>query len=190
MREKVWMVVFVLVLGSAWTTALVGVDRWTAPKIREHELKKLRMSVLGALGIAYEEQDIEEVFLQNVETMEKNGKTVYKSKDGDVAFRVSGSGVQGPISGVVAMRPDLKTIKGITIVHQEETPGLGDRVLEDKTLDGFKGKSIDPRLRVLASGTAASDNEVQGISGATLTCNAFEKILNGQIREYVSLIAQ
>ncbi len=190
MKEKVWMVCFVLILGSVWTTALVGVDKLTAPLILKHEKEKLRISVLAALSIPYEADNTEQVFNENVKSVEKDTKKIYRSQKGDIAFRVSGNGVQGPISGVVAMQPDLKTIRGITIVHQEETPGLGDRVFEKETLDRFKGKKIEPQLLILSPGKASKENEVDGVSGATLTCKAFEKILNRQINEYISLIAE
>lgn len=190
MKEKIWMVAFVLILGSVWTTALIGVDKLTFPIIQEHEREKLRISVLDALSIPYEEKDTEQVFNANVESVEKGKKKIYRSKKGDIAFRISGNGVQGPISGVVAMQPDLKTIKGITIVHQEETPGLGDRVFEKETLDRFKGKKIEPQLLILSPGKAKKENEIDGVTGATLTGKAFEKILNSQIREYIALIAE
>jgi Na+-transporting NADH:ubiquinone oxidoreductase subunit C len=190
MKEKVWMVAFVLILGSVWTTALIGVDKLTFPIIQEHEREKLRISVLDALSIPYEGGDTEQVFNAKVESVEKDTKKIYRSKKGDIAFRISGNGVQGPISGVVAMQPDLKTIRGITIVHQEETPGLGDRVFEKETLDRFKGKKVDPQLLILSPGKAKKENEVDGVTGATLTGKAFEKILNSQIREYISLIAE
>ncbi len=190
MKEKVWMVAFVLILGSVWTTALIGVDKLTFPIIQEHEREKLRISVLDALSIPYEAKDTEQVFNGNVESVEKGKKKIYRSKMGDIAFRISGNGVQGPISGVVAMQSDLKIIKGITIVHQEETPGLGDRVFEKETLDRFKGKKIEPQLLILSPGKAKKENEVDGITGATITGKAFEKILNRQIREYIALIAE
>ncbi len=190
MKEKIWMVAFVLILGSVWTTALIGVDKLTFPIIQEHEREKLRISVLDAFSIPYEGGDTEQVFNANVESVEKDTKKIYRSKKGDIAFRISGNGVQGPISGVVAMQPDLKTIRGITIVHQEETPGLGDRVFEKETLDRFKGKKIEPQLLILSPGKAKKENEVDGVTGATLTGKAFEKILNRQIREYIALIAE
>lgn len=189
MKEKILMVVFILVLGSVWTTALVFIDSFTEPRIKEYARIKLRISILKALDIPYGEDDIEKVFEENIETIEKGEKKVYKSNKGDIAFKVSGSGAQGPIAGVVAIKSNL-TIRGITIVHQEETPGLGDRVFEKETLDRFKGKKILPKILILTPGKAKGDNEVDGITGATLTCNAFEKILNTQIKDYISFIEE
>ena len=36
MKDKIFMVVFVLVLGSSWTTALVVVDKYTKPYIEKY----------------------------------------------------------------------------------------------------------------------------------------------------------
>jgi Na+-transporting NADH:ubiquinone oxidoreductase subunit C len=190
MRDKIWMVVFVLILGSVWTTALVGVDKYTAPYIEKHEKEKLCLSVLSALSLPCEKENAEEVFSGNIETVLKGERIIYRAKNGDIAFKVSGSGAQGPIAGVVALQPDLNTIRGITIVHQEETPGLGDRVFEDETLARFKGKQMQPPLVVKISGSVDKNNEVEGITGATLTCKAFEKILNTGVKEYVSLLSE
>jgi len=190
MKEKICMIVFVLILGSTWTTALVVVDKYTRPYIEKYQAEKLRKSVLGAFGISYEGQDIEAVFSENVDVIEKGDKTIYRTKSGAIAFNITGSGSQGPISGVMALESDLKTIKGITIVSHVETPGLGDRVLEKKKLDTFKGKKIVPQLEVIVAGTAEKESEVQGITGATLTSKAFEKLINTESKEYISLVSE
>jgi len=187
MKEKVVMIVFILILGSAWTTALVGVDRWTAPIIEKHQTEKRRASILNALGIEYQAGSLDQAFVENVESVENGDKVFYRAKNGSVAFAITGSGVQGPITGVVAMCPDLETIAGITIVSQEETPGLGDRLFESEALARFKGKKVVPELLIKRPGKANGDNEVDGVTGATLTCGAFQKLLNSQTREYIIL---
>jgi Na+-transporting NADH:ubiquinone oxidoreductase subunit C len=96
----------------------------------------------------------------------------------------------GPIHGIVALLADLKTIKGITIIHQEETPGLGGRIAETDFLDKFKAKKVFPRLIIQPPGKAVAENEVDGITGATLSCKAFEAILNSEIEKYVSVIRE
>jgi len=189
-KENILMVVFILLLGSFWTTALVFVDNVTKPIIDKNQNEKLRKSVLTALNIPYEDKEVDEVFKNNIETIEKNDKKVYRDKKTqDIAFSISGSGSQGPIIGVLALKSDLKTIKGITIVSQVETPGLGDRVLAESNLENFKGKYIVPQIKIVAAGSAQDNNEVDGITGATLTCKAFQQILNTVSKEYISLIS-
>lgn len=188
MKEKILMILFVIVLGSLLTGTLVLVDSYTAPIIEKNEIVKLRTSVLGAMGIPYKELDVNEVFQKNIEVLEKGDEKVYVSKQGDVAFEFLGSGLWGPIQGILAVLSDLETIKGITIVHQEETPGLGGRIAEKEFLDKFKNKKVMPVIKILTPGKAKEDNEVDGITGATMSASAFEKILNSQSKKYLSLI--
>ncbi len=191
MKEKLKMILFVLILGSILSTALVSVDAYTAPLIEKNRLKKLRISVLKAMDIPYSKDEVEKAFLENVVTKKAEEKEFYVAKaDGNIAFEINGSGLWGPIHGILALMPDLKTIKGITIIHQEETPGLGGRIAEAEFLDRFKGKEIFPQLMILSPGKANLKNEVDGYTGATLTCKAFEEILNSEIEKYVSIIEE
>jgi Na+-transporting NADH:ubiquinone oxidoreductase subunit C len=131
MKEKLKMILFVLALGSALSVALVSVNAITAPIIERNRIRELRISVFKALGLAYSKDTIDEVFSESVTTKGPAEKEFYVAKSsGDVAFEINGSGLWGPIHGIVALKPDLKTIEGITIIHQEETPGLGGRIEE------------------------------------------------------------
>ena len=192
MKEKVWMVVFVLVLGSLLTFALVRVDAYTAPFIAKNQAKKLQISILKTLDIPFTEEDVNEVFTKKVQTESIGEEDSYyiAEESGDIVFRFLGSGLWGPIEGTLALAPDLETIRGISIIHQEETPGLGGRIAEDDFLNRFKTKKISPTLTLLSPGKAVRENEVDGISGATLSCKAFVAIINSQTQKYVSLIKE
>lgn len=178
MKQIATMILFVMVLGSVLTAALVGVDRWTAPRIEENARRKVYRGVLNALEIAFEEDQEDSTFAQNVTVRELEQKKFYTSKDGTVAFEVLGSGLWGPIYGVVALEADLKTVSGLTVISQEETPGLGGRIGEKEYLATFKGKEILPAIQIVGAGKAKARNEVDGITGATLSCKAFETVLN------------
>ena len=52
MKEKILMIVFVLILGTILTSSLVAVDKYTEPIIKKNELKRLRLSVMDALDIS------------------------------------------------------------------------------------------------------------------------------------------
>jgi Na+-transporting NADH:ubiquinone oxidoreductase subunit C len=194
MKSKISMILFVLILGSSLTTALVTVDKFTREPIARNKAKKLQKGILSSLSIEYGENDPNEIFFANVETITTKGdnpKKFYRSKiSGDIAFEISGTGVQGQIDATIALSPDLKRIRGLSIVAQKETPGLGSRIGEAEFLNRFKDKIITNGLAILAPGKAAADNEVDGISGATLSCNAFEDILNNEIKRYVPMIKE
>ena len=202
MREKIKMIVFVLVLGSVLTAALVSVDAFTEPYIKANMRKKLQRSILGAADIAFTEETLEDIFSTKItatafpdEIQEENApedekKKFYVTAAGEFIFEYRGSGLQGEIYGAIAFKPDLATIKGVTIVKQEETPGLGGRIGEQQFLNRFMGRKIFPELRITKAGKAKGENEVDGLTGATLSCNAFEKILNSESRKYIAAIKE
>ena len=191
MKEKLSMIVFVLVLGTVLSTVLVSVDAYTAPLIAKNKTRKLRINILKALNIVSAEDAVDQTFSDSVTTKTQDETDYYVAKTtGDVAFVIGGSGLWGPIQGVLALDPDLETVKGLSIVHQEETPGLGGRIAEAQFLGRFTDKKVSPRLMILAPGKASSDNEVDGITGATLSCKALEEILNSEIERYVSVIKE
>ena len=191
MKEKLLMILFVLILGSVLSTALVSVNAYTAPLIEKNKVRKLHISVLKALDIVYSKNKVDETFLENVATKKRGEIEFYVANtSGDIAFEFYGPGLWGAIHGIIALEPDLKTIKGITIIHQEETPGLGGRIAEKDFLDRFTAKKVFPKLIIKPPGKASGDNEVDGITGATLTCKAFEEILNSEVKKYVSVIKE
>jgi RnfABCDGE-type electron transport complex G subunit len=199
MKDRIKMIVFVLVLGAAWAAALVAVDRVTSDRIEAYEKAKVRKSVLTALGIEYVENDegnnIDEVFKsgiteEQIDIGKKEKKSIYRTKDGAVAFEVTSSGSQGPIKAVMALEEDLETIRGVNIVANTETPGLGDRVLDDENMAKFEGKKLKPKLLIVREGEAAKDYEVDAITGATLTSKAVGKLVNKGAAEHVPFLGK
>lgn len=151
---------------------------------------KIKAGALAALKIVCTDEEVEEAFDQNIISKQENGKTYYVSRNKDIAFEISGSGLWGPISGVLALNKDQRTIKGITIIHQEETPGLGGRISEQDFLDRFKKSVFAPRLSITSAGKAETESEVDGITGATLSCKAFENILNAEYKSNAAALAR
>ena len=81
----------------------------------------------------------------------------------------------------------METIRGLTFYEQEETPGLGGEIASRWFRDQFVGKSIvdgsgNPGIIISSSGESAA-NKVDGISGATMTCDKVQMILNEVINK-------
>ena len=189
MKDNLTMLLFILVLGSILTTSLVVVDAYTKPMIERNASIKLKGSVLSALDIPFEQESVDEVFAARISERTAGDATVYIGADGTIALPFEGSGLWGPIKGVLAMDESLETIRGITIMQQEETPGLGSRIAEDVYLDTFRNKRFGRGLVLTTPGRANLDNEIDGISGATLSSKAFVKILNDEYAHYRPLLA-
>ncbi|MEW6088319.1 MAG: FMN-binding protein [bacterium] len=187
MKEKIKMVIFVVILGTVCTFSLVAINGYTAPIVEKNKEIKIKKSLLEAYGISYEKgnkENIEKIFMENVTVSGNEGKKIYINKDKETAFEFAGSGLWGPITGVISFMPDLETIKNIVIIHQEETPGLGGRIGEKAYLDKFKDKKFLPDIKIVPPGKAQKENEIDGITGATMTVKAFEKLVNKQVEMY------
>ena len=175
-------------MGTVSSALLVGINSLTAAQIAKNEELKLKSSVLDALEIVYQKENILELFDAKVKVLEKDAKKFYRGADGAVAFEFSGPGLWGPIYGIASINSDLRTIRILKILHQEETPGLGARIAEKQYLGQFKNKEFVPQLIFTPQGKAKANNEIDAITGATLTSKALEKLLNETIRKNIGIL--
>jgi len=181
------MVLFVLIMGSILTAVLLAVDNYTQPIIAANQRISVRENVLAALGLKAGD-DVDATFDQSVSVSEVDGITLYTAADGTRAIPYGGNGLWGPITGILAVSPDGQKIQGVTIIHQEETPGLGGRIAEPAFLDVFKGRGLDKPLQVVAPGKAVEPNQIDSITGATLSSVAFVDLLNQHIAEAIDVL--
>ena len=92
-----------------------------------------------------------------------------------VAFKASGKGYSSVIDTLVGMARD-GTITAIKIMNQNETPGLGARVIEPSFTEGFVNKNIQGL------------SEVQAITGATISSKAVIGSVQEKSKEIQKLI--
>jgi Na+-transporting NADH:ubiquinone oxidoreductase subunit C len=83
----------------------------------------------------------------------------------------------------------MRTIRGITFYEQEETPGLGGEITSSWFREQFIGKKIvdqagNPGI-IISSSEGEAPNKVDAISGATLTCDKVQTMLNETIKRIV-----
>lgn len=110
---------------------------------------------------------------------------IYMLRDGErislVLLPLSGQGYNGRIDAVLAMQGDVNTIAGLAVTRHSETPGLGGRIEEPAWLASWPGtltRDEEGNVRfAVARGTASSNHEVDGITGATRTSNAITRIV-------------
>lgn len=147
---------------------------------------ELRSAVLDGFGISYNVSNIHDIYDADVDVIKEDALTFYVDNiSGRIAYIFEGNGLWNPIVGLITFEPDFETIARITILKQEETPGLGAVVAERTYLDKFVGKKMTPSLDIKKSG-ATKDNEVDAITGATGTSDAFETMLNQSYTRYKS----
>lgn len=117
--------------------------------------------------------------------------------DGAVKYilPVYGAGLWGPIWGYISLDADKTTIYGTFFDHQGETPGLGAEITTPAFNNQFQNKQIfsgDQLVSILVKkgGNATGKNEVDAISGGTITSKGVESILRNYLTYYEPFLKQ
>lgn len=118
---------------------------------------------------------------------------VYVSRRNDEAVRlvlpVHGRGMWSTIYGYVALEADLTTIAALVIHRHGETPGVGDRILDDAWRATWRGKRAfgpdgEVVIRVARGGDGQGQSRVDAITGATVTSEAVGRLVGDWLAAY------
>jgi len=185
----VWVIILLLIVSTVCAGILGIINVKTRPLIEKNKELNLKRAVLSALHVPYQNEELEETFEADVKIHISDEIPFYlrygeEGKLEAVAFKMEGSGLWAPISMVIALKPDLETIHGMAILEQAETPGLGARIVEAEFLGGFVGKRIEPEIILVSRKKAERENEVDAITGATMSSEALEEIINKESPRY------
>lgn len=103
------------------------------------------------------------------------------NKVGNV-FKVTTKGFHGPVELVIAISSDDK-VSGMRVLAHSETPGLGAKIEEDKFTSKIKDLPIEEDIEMVKV-TPSKDNEVEGVSGASVSSKAVGTAINDSVRFY------
>lgn len=110
-------------------------------------------------------------------------------------FPLIGKGLWGSIWGYIALNSDMKTVYGTYFSHESETAGLGARITEVEFQKEFEGKRISKAgsakidLAVVKNGKVQDKTvECDGITGATLTSNGVNDMLQQCLTNYLGFM--
>lgn len=202
-REEVSSFRLVLTLGVAGALAgalLVFVFLWSEPKILAYEAKVLREAVTEVL---HGPDHFESIFLlngelvaassvpQEVDTLELD--RVFRGYDetGEpigFAMQGEGFGFQDIISLIFGYDPETNEILGMKVLSHLETPGLGDKIVKDSVfVGGFQGVAA-PIEGVKPDRNTGDPDQVDMITGATISSEAIIEIINKRLAEVRDLL--
>lgn len=189
MNSNLRVIFFVLIMGMIVSGLILGMDLLTKDRIEANELAETKSTILDAYGVSYTFSNIHDVFSDNVESIqvEHEGNTYIfyvDKKTNAVSYEFIGNGLWGPISGIITLNANFDTIEKITVLVQQETPGLGGIVAERSFLDQFPGVKMVPELLIVKDSSPNQENEVDSITGATGTSNAFMTLLNASYQAH------
>lgn len=141
----------------------------TEDKIAEVQLQKAAesRSVVLPEAESFEEADGYYVGL-------KGGETV------GYVFETSGQGYGGAVKVMTGIAVDDE-IKGIAILDQNETPGLGGNCVKETFQAQFAQKAI---TITVVKNQEAKDGEIEALTGATITSRAVTSAVNSAVDVY------
>jgi Na+-transporting NADH:ubiquinone oxidoreductase subunit C len=105
---------------------------------------------------------------------------------------VRGKGLWGPIWGYLSLKADGKTVYGAKFDHKSETPGLGAEISTPMFTDQFPNKVVfsDAYTGIeVRKGDASGDQQVDGISGGTITSVGVQAMLENCLKPYQTFLA-
>ena len=201
MKGNLYTLYYATFLGTVCALLLTAAANFTQPYKAANQKADEILNILTALGVPLTADvsptQIDEIFKANVDE-EIRGENIFyvyspsgsQGKVEAVAVAFSGPGLWGLIKGFLALEPDRRTIRGITFYEHEETPGLGGEIGATWFRDQFSGKSIVDKsgkagIVIRSGGVERRSNEVDGITGATMTCDKVQAMLNTVIKTIV-----
>lgn len=97
-----------------------------------------------------------------------------------VGFAVpgAGAGFADTIKLIYGLDPSAERVLGMKVLESRETPGLGDKIYKDaKFVAEFLDLTLEPVIELI-KGHGEKTNQVDAITGATISSRAVVKILN------------
>jgi len=119
------------------------------------------------------EADFSDVIIEEVMCAKKGNDNL-----GYVVLATAKNGYGGDITIAVGIKKD-KTVTAMEIMSISETPGLGMKAKEDDFKNQFNNKKVE-KFEYTKKGKQA-DNEIDALSGATITTNAVTNAVNASV---------
>ena len=201
MKDNVYTLCYAGVLGTVCALLLTAVAKITEPYKEANAEAERNRNILNVLQVPYpaetSSQQLVKIFKEHIRPETFGELEIYRyippRDSGDVetvAFGFEGPGLWGPVKGFLALDPDMKEIRGITFYEQEETPGLGGEIVTEGFRKRFVGKKIHEKddnvgIVICKPGSAKEQNEIDGITGATMTCDKVQAMINETIKSIV-----
>lgn len=194
-KSLAYPAVFMVILSLIMTFILAFLNEKTKPVVAFNAEVDLQSKILYVFGIEVPSDDpevINQVFTENVEVEDYNGKDLFIQVDNNgetLAYAVpfDGPGLWGPIEGYIGVSADLTTTTGIEFTEQAETPGLGGRIGEEPYKSQFRGVDISQPAEdgKLIVNRPAPGGNIDTISGATQTSNFVEDMINEDLGAFL-----
>ncbi len=198
-NSNAYTIIYATIIVVIVAVMLALVSQVLSPRQEANRLLDQQKQILVALNQNYDNIDPAALYLSLVnDTIDVNGAPVFVANiEGNTKYvlKLHGAGLWGGIGGYLALDADKNTIYGINFNHESETPGLGAEIVTEKFRSQFPGKHIRNAagevvsVAVLKAGKVADGQEqVDALSGATITCDGVTTMIATNLAEYAEFL--
>jgi len=191
----------VITLGSTGLVAglvLAGVFIGTKPAIERNRAAALRAAISALFPETATFTGLEPeggaLAVRTAEGPPRPGTVVYRvlAEDGTAlgfAVPAEGPGYMDTVGLIYGYDPARRVIVGVEILDSRETPGLGDKIIsDDRFHENFVALEIEPEIVAVKRGKKTRPNEVDCITGATISSEAVVAILGRSVERWRPLL--
>ncbi len=171
---------------------LAGAYKKFYPKIEANRIAEEKRAIFSVL----EGAESYEIIIREIEG--KKGTEEIKifkglSASGNLvgyAFIAEGPGFQAKIKMMVGLNFEFKKLLGMKVLEQLETPGLGNKIVREKFTDQFQGLAFTPKIEYLKNKKPEKDNQIQAITGATISSRAVVLAINKSLKIVMEILEE
>lgn len=194
-----WRLIATLAIAGAMAGLLiVTVFQWAQPRIQAYQAQVLAEAVNEVLASP---ERTERFFLHGgvltsetppvADTLKVERVFLgYDAAGNPVGFAVTGAepGFQDLIHVIFGYDPVNRNVLGMKVLDNKETPGLGDAIVKDEAfVAGFVG-AIAPLIGVKPGAGRGEPQEVDMITGATISARTVISVINNRIEKLHPLL--
>jgi electron transport complex protein RnfG len=174
----------VILLALLYGGGLAGVENALSGKIKANKRAET-YSVIPDLVPGSDPDKTDEIMVRGENAKEG---LVYRTRRTDGShvgwvLPAAGQGFADRIELLIGLDSGVTTVRGMYVLNQRETPGLGDYITRADFQDLFRDKPADRPLAVVKTDPAA-DNEIRALSGATISSESVAAIVNRALANF------
>lgn len=188
MKEIIKLGLILFGISFVAAIALQATEQVTAEPIRLQVEAANELARKAVMADADSFEAIDEAKLNELKAQNEIIQEIFIAKKGsDVlgyVVKTTPNGFAGPVEVVTGILTEGK-LSGMRVGSNTETPGLGDLAAKAPFYEQYTGKATNQEIGV--SKSAPKDNEIQALTGATITSRAVTLGVNTAIKAVESI---
>ncbi len=177
MNTAVKMLITLAAVGVISGASLSRISNWAEPKIAEHRKRDTEKAIFMVQKDAKSYRKVEDAPFELYEVFDMDTNKI------GYALPYSGNGFQGKVRIMIGVDLEITRILAIEILEQVETPGLGTKITEEPFTNQFVNLNCNPKIESVKGSPPSKDNQIQAITGATISSVAVVDIMNNGLNE-------